>query len=183
MKFTLTQIVKCIGDYLPPGVAWSAKRISTSNTYKLLKSVGQQVQILFSDLNKLKEEMDPQTTTDLIDRWEKEYGIPDDIIAVAFTIPDRRNNVILKMAGLNISTLQEFRDLATRLGYTLTIELSSAIRFPPYSVPFYPLSLPGAYFLLIVTGDLSITNVNYFVNFMEKLLPANAGLLLIDTSI
>jgi uncharacterized protein YmfQ (DUF2313 family) len=183
VKFTIEQITKCIGDYLPPGIAWAAKRISTSNTYKLLKSVSQQVQILFSDFDRLKEEMDPNTTTELIDRWEKEYGIPDDIIAVAFTIPDRRNNVILKMAGLNISTINEFRALAARLGYTLTIDISSAIRFPPYSVPFYPLSLPGAYFLLIVTGDLSITNVNYFVNFMEELLPGNAGLLLIDTSI
>jgi uncharacterized protein YmfQ (DUF2313 family) len=180
---TIVEITKCIGDYLPNGIAWFAKKIINSNTYKLLKSFAEYLNMYFLDIEKLKNELSPDTTIDLIDRWEKEYGIPDDIFAVENDIQDRRNNVILKMAGLNISTITEFRALATLLGYTLTIETSASLRYPPYAVPFYPLSIPGCYFLLVVTGDMSINNISYFAQYMEKLIPANVGLLLIDTSL
>lgn len=138
---------------------------------------------IFSDLVKLKDEMDPYTTIDLIDRHEKECGIPDDIFTVLNTLEERRANVILKNAGLNISTLQEFRNLSSLLGYSLSIDSASSIRFPPYDVPFYPLPVGGCYFLIVIRGNISIVNISYFVNFMEKLLPANCGLLLIDTSV
>lgn len=148
----IVEITKCIADYLPPGVAWLAKRIQDSNTYLFLKSIAQYLSLFFLNIEKLKDEMSPDTTIDLIDRWEREFGIPDDCINVLTLLQDRRNNVLLKMAGLGVQTDADFEALALKLGatcvcwrdgikkFTIYFDLPAAwgpIVFPlPFPYPF-----------------------------------------------
>jgi len=179
---SLNQIIKVIGDYLPHGKAWVAKRIESTNIYYFIKSIAQYLRLYFYDIEKLKLEMSPDTTTDLIDRWESDYGIPDDIIEVAATLADRRKNVILKMAGMGVQTNADFIYLATQLGYTINFETSVALRYPPYDIPMYPMGEPGCYFICVITIDLTLPNALTLIEYFRQLLPATVEFLVIDTN-
>lgn len=178
---TLKQHTKRLLDLLPNGELMRDKYSSDTNQYKFWAAVASFYLKLENDFATLIRELSPATCETLIDRWEKEFGIPDEIFDVADTLEDRIKNVLIKKRGFNAYNLTDFQSLIDDMGFDLTLELPTELRYPPYDVPFYPLSEPGAYFLIIVKGDFTTVNMTYFTNFLETLLPINAGLLLIDT--
>lgn len=179
---SLSKHTRVLLNLLPDGFAMKSKNDTGTNIYKFWKAIAMYYVILEEDLDDVILELGITTTEDLIDRWEQEYGIPDDYIDVASTLADRRNNILLKKGGLNLLNIDDFRDLATSLGYTIIIQTATTVRFPPYDVPFYPLGTPDAYFLVIIKGDFTDVNIEYLADFYESLLAINVGLLLIDTS-
>lgn len=178
---TLKQHTKALLDLLPIGELMSNKYDDTTNMYKFWTGIALTYISIEDNLDTLKKELDIDTTDWLIERWEKEFGIPDEFFDVADTLEERIQNVLLKKAGLNLLNIADFRSIITRLGFDVELSTASEIRYPPYEVPFYPLSEPGAYKIVIVRGDTSVANIDYLTAFMQSLLPITAGLLIIDT--
>jgi uncharacterized protein YmfQ (DUF2313 family) len=182
MKHTLPQHTKRLLDLLPTGELMRDKYDQETNQYKFWTAVAMLFVMVEKDWNNVIEELGISTTTYLIERWEKEFGIPDDVIDVAATLQERRDNVLLKKGGLNLLNIADFQDLVDRLGFDITIKTSSEIRFPPYSVPTIPLGDPQYKFIILMEGDMSDPNINYLVSFLEKLLPINDGIIEQDTN-
>lgn len=180
---TLKQQTKRLLDLMPVGELMRDKYDPDTNQYKFWTAIAMYYILLENDYATLIRELGLQTTELLVERWEKEFGIPDDVFNVETNLEDRIANIVLKKSGLNLLNIDEFRAIATRLGYTVTISTSDELRYPPYDVPFYPLSIPGSYFLVLIRGDFSVTNIAYLADFFEKLLAINVGMLLLDTSI
>ena len=81
-------------DFLPDGKSTEAKNNQQSNLYKILNAIDLYVEIMNTDIDELKNEMSPDTTTALIDRWEYEVGIPNECFYKEGTIEQRRLQVL-----------------------------------------------------------------------------------------
>jgi hypothetical protein len=175
---------KRILDLLPVGYLMKDKHDDTTNQYKFWLAIAAYYVILEEDFRQLIRELGIETTEYLIERWEAEFGLPDSVIDIATTLEERRANVLLKKAGLNLLNIDDFRSIATRIGYnSVVITPSTVLRYPPYNVPFFPMGSPGDKFLVVIKGDFSIINIQYLADFFEILLPINVGMLLLDTSL
>ena len=187
---------RALAQYLPGGI--NAKVKSSSNLFKLLDGLGGELtrideifQDVFKQLNIL--------TTDNVEYmslWEGLVGLPDDVFPQtdSLTIVERREQVLLKLRGLGALTEQDFIDLAALLGIVITIEHGINNTYPPYSVPFYPISEFGARFIMIVKGSglftaayppydvpfLPASNNSQITKLFEKLKPSMTTILFIN---
>jgi uncharacterized protein YmfQ (DUF2313 family) len=111
-----------LADFMPNDRLFINKNIDGTNLRALLQGLGFEffrTELLFE---RVYEEYDPRTTTELITEWEKLLGIPDGCISISTDIETRRSNVILKLTALGIQTVDDFITLAERLGYEITID-------------------------------------------------------------
>lgn len=180
MSHSVEQHTKKLLDLMPNGELMKDKHDTTTNHYKWWQAVAMYFILIENDWAKVIDELGISTTESLIERWESEYGIPDGIIEVAASLEDRRNNILLKKSGLNLLPIADFQDLADRLGLAVTFYTSQGRRFPPYSVPFYPLGDPMYKFIVFVEGDLDDPYILSVIYFFETLLPINVGIIPID---
>lgn len=179
-------------DYLPTGKRWRAKNIDESNIRKLLRGFGASSKRQEETFNAFWDEMFPDTSTEFLDDFERAVGIPDDCFSGTGTLEERRRDVIIKLTGLYVTTKQDFIDLAKLLGFTIEISRPVEDAFPPYDVPFTPVSLKTARFTWIIRGANLLSGVPpYDVPFIpsesdegnilqclfNKLKPANTSLL------
>lgn len=142
-----------LASYLPDGQLFEAKNIDDSNFRKLLRGFAGELFTAEGYLKTLEQEYSPAVTELFIAEWESAVGIPGACFAVADTLDDRRQNVLTKLAALGIQTEQDFIDLAALLGVTVTISQLSDDVFPPYSIPYTIAALPGARYVIVVTGE------------------------------
>ena len=74
----------------------------------------------------LLNELMPDTTNELLERWENILGLPEPCITATQTFQQRVNAVVAKI-GLNASLSKQFYiDMALQLGYTITITVLAA---------------------------------------------------------
>ena len=69
----------------------------------------------------LERESDPRSTIELLPDWERNWGLPDPCYTGPLTIHDRQVALVLRMTMLGGQSRQFFYDVATFLGYTITI--------------------------------------------------------------
>lgn len=148
-----------LASRLPSGIAWLSKLDPNSNIYKFLLALAKEFNLFETKVNNLVCELDPTTTEDLIENWEKEVGIPDGCIDVASNLQDRRDNVLLKIRGLNVQTAQDFIDLAASYGFTIQIQ--------PAAVHLFPLIFPHYFF-----GSAKEARFTVFVDFQSEVNPS-----------
>ena len=146
-----------LASYLPDNAMWAKKNISGSNIRKVLLGLAQEFRRNRDILNEIRDEYFPSTTTKFIENWEKQVGIPDSCIDVAADIEDRRNNVMLKLSGINATTKKEFEDLIAALGIVAVVETGTDTSTLPLSLPFILVSEAEAPFTIVVTLDASLT--------------------------
>lgn len=79
----------------------------------------------------LLNEFDPRTTVELLPEWERLVGLPDPCTGPAETLQERRARVVQKLNPAKYQNLAFYQDLATRLGYVVTIQ-----EFIPMESPF-----------------------------------------------
>ena len=101
---TPAQQANVLGQYLRDDVLHEGKNIEDSVLRKTLIGLASEWLNFRSSLNDVVYEYNPNDTTSLIEQWEAFVGIPDSCIAVASTLEQRRVNVLLKLAGINVST-------------------------------------------------------------------------------
>lgn len=178
---TLKQHTKRLLDMMPVGVALEHKYDPSTNQYKFWQAIAMYYVLLEDDINTLKKELGASTTEQLISRWELDFGIPDDYFDIADTLEERRSNLLLKKGGLNLLNIDDFRELAERLGYELTISTTTDVRYPPYDVPFYPFDDIGAFYTVIISGDFTGQDLDSLIAFFGSLVPITVAILAIDT--
>lgn len=151
-----------LAHYLPDGLAFGAKNREGTNLYKLLVGLGCELFRVEAALNTAADEHEITETTLFIEEWERAVGIPDTCLRGNGTLEERRNHVLLKLAGLNISTREDFIALAAALGFTVTIEGGTVHGLFPFTFPitFYA-SEKAARFTMIVTFQ-GLTGLDQF---------------------
>ncbi len=109
-----------LSNLLPQGLAWSREPDSV-----LQKVVGGLAQIFgFVDhraATLLEVESDPRTTLEMLDSWERAWGLPDTCLAEPLTVADRQKVLVHKITYKGGQSRQFFIDLAASIGYEIEI--------------------------------------------------------------
>ena len=98
MDVTNDDYIRLLSALLPPGPAWSASDPAIAGAAQSLTRVHQRADALM-------RELDPRTTTELINRWERLCGLPDECIpAGTQTLRQRQQRLDAKVnlaGGIN----------------------------------------------------------------------------------
>ena len=113
---------------LPQGPAWPREPEAVLTL--LLDAWASEFSMIDGRANKLADELDPRTTSELLDDWERVVGLPSScMVGVIQSVAERRAALYSKLTGLGGQSRQFFLDLAASLGYTVTIT-----EYRPYHV-------------------------------------------------
>ena len=146
LPHTIAQNIESFSDGIPTGKEWAAKNIPDSEFNNLLKSFSQQLNRYENTINDLIQRFIPNFKNSYIVDWENLVGIPDaSFTANTFTDEERRRNIIIKLAFMNLQTAADFVALGTILG--LDIEV-----VPDSQGSLFPLTFP-----ILLGGDNLIT--------------------------
>ena len=117
----IEQYTNSLADYLPGGCLFASKSVSDSNFRKLLRGMAGELFRSNGLLKEYSEQIIPDQTVKFISEWESTLGIPDSCFSGAGTLTERRRDILVKLAALGVQTAQDFIDLATTFGITVTI--------------------------------------------------------------
>lgn len=139
--------VQALANLLPSGRAFENKNVSTSNLRRFVSTMAPSFDTLEQVLIDTTRDYNLCFTELLLDEWESALGIPDSCFPGTGTIEERRAHVLLKFAGMNPLTEQDFIDIALALGFVVTIEHPSEGAFLPYFVSAAPITsgTPGSF--------------------------------------
>lgn len=111
-----------LARYLPDGNAWKAKWIEGSNLRKLLIGLGKEFGNIEQRNAWLKRELNILTTEDLIEYWEKDYGIPDEIFSITGkSIKERQLNLAIKEMMNGADNAPSWEYIAKQFGYKVKV--------------------------------------------------------------
>ena len=106
---------------LPPGRAFT--REPGAHLTQLLAALAEEFARVDSRADALMNELDPQTTSEMLEDWERVFGLPEICLyAVPQTVAQRRAALLAKMSSVDDLTQQFFINLAASIGYTVTID-------------------------------------------------------------
>ena len=155
-KRTQPQQADILAQYLRDDNLHEAKNRDDSTLRKILLGLASEWLNFRNKINEVVNEYNPQKTTALIQEWEEFVGIPDDCIPVALTIEQRRLNVLLKLAGINVTTEKQFKNVASILGYNIEVSNGVSTSTFPLTLPFLLISEASAPFTIVITLPSSI---------------------------
>lgn len=87
-----------------------------------LAAEARQLDLVQDAANNLLLEMDPRTTVQLLDDWERVYGLPDAGLMSATTIPQRQARLTAKVLQTGGMSKPYFQALLEQAGYTVIID-------------------------------------------------------------
>lgn len=148
-----TKQAEIIGAYLPDGKAFESKNIPSKNMYKFVDAIAKTFVLTCNDIEEVKRvEMFPDTTEDLISRWEKQYGIPDSCFSNKGSLEERRQNILIKIGMNGVQTVADFENLALKFGLNVEVKpgAGSDLLTFPLAFPWVFTSAQQARFILIV---------------------------------
>jgi len=183
-----------LANYLPGGRAFQQKIIAGSNLRKFLLGLASELFLEEGYLRTYEEETKPDNTVLLLDEWENAVGIPDDCFPGTGTLAERRTHVLVKLASLGVQTEQDFIDLATLFGLTVTITPTIETVIFPYTFPMQFIPASQARFTITITFAVVVFNafpLTFPIQFgdpqhailtclYKKLKPANVDLIFIE---
>lgn len=102
---------------MPQGLAWSGPE-----TEKLLSGWADELARLDSRSHDLVNELDPNTTQELLLDWERLLGLPEPCTQLGQSVQARRAAIIAKLRYRGQQTKAFLIELAALIGYTVTIE-------------------------------------------------------------
>ena len=106
---------------LPTGPVWP--RGGDSVLARLMAGFGAGLARVHGAALDLEGESDPRAAGDLLEEWEAAAGLPDDCTeTLADTLQERRDSVVSRLTDVADLSRQAIIDLATVLGYAITIE-------------------------------------------------------------
>lgn len=148
---TLQEEAGVLRQYLPANPLYSGE-----NLKKVLVGLAASWLDYRAFINKLSIEYNINTTEDLISSWEGFVGIPDSCFNIASTIEERRQNVLLKIAGLNVATARQFENIAQILGFSIQVTSGIEEATFPMAFPITLLSAGDLGFTILVRIDASL---------------------------
>lgn len=149
---------KALAQYYPSDTVFTAKNFEGTNLYKEIKAFSGEIKRLDDIFAYIWRGFCLLNTEDVafVELWEQMLGIPDVFFTetTSLTLQKRIDNIVLKLSGLNAITEEDFVFLATLLGFDITIEHGIDNLYPPYNVPFIPMSNEDeARFIMIINGS------------------------------
>lgn len=87
-----------------------------------LAAEARQLDAVQSAVDGLLLEMDPRTTVQLLDDWERVYGLPDAGLMVATTLQERQARLTAKVLQTGGLSKPYFQSLLEQAGYTVIID-------------------------------------------------------------
>lgn len=102
---------------LPPGVAWT--REPGTELYELCLALSYEFARVKKRGKQLLEELDPRTTLEMLEDWERVYGLPDACVTPT-TIAGRRAALLAKFIGFGDPSVPNLITIGTQLGYADT---------------------------------------------------------------
>ena len=105
----------------PKGKAWPVED-PESTFYSLLYAIADEWGRLDHRIDDLLNEMDPRTTYELLEDWERVLGLPDTCTGLGATLQERRLAASEKLSKKGGQSRQYFIDLAGSYGYSITID-------------------------------------------------------------
>jgi|GEM_PF-2742733 len=106
MGLTADDYLALCQNLLPSGPAWP--RESDAFVTRLLDAWAQELARIDARVDALIEEADPRTTSELLDDWEREYGLPDECLFRTTTLLPGyyglTNNALLSFARASTAT-------------------------------------------------------------------------------
>ncbi len=127
MSRSADQYTRMLQGLLPRGAAWT--RDSAAKLTQLLAGMAVELSRLDARGDDLINEALPDTTLELLDRWEAVAGLPGECTGPLETIEQRRAALVMRLATVGAQSRQYFIDLAASLGYSVTIT-----EFSPFQV-------------------------------------------------
>jgi uncharacterized protein YmfQ (DUF2313 family) len=188
---SLTKQTDILAGYLRNDDLHLAKNKEGSGLRKILIGLAHQWGVFRNLVNEIHAEYDPENTTALIEEWEGFVGIPDSCLSNTGTLEQRRQNILLKLAGINTATAKQFETVALALGFTITVENGVDSSTFPLTLPFILLSEAEAPFTIVITLSasdapngfpltlpftLSAFEPDLLLCFFQRLKPANTNL-------
>lgn len=112
-----------IGDYLPNGPIYAAKRVVGTKLRSLLRGLAGTLVRAQEFMQITVDERDASNADLTIDLWEAAVGIPDNVFrGTNFELEFRQRDVITKLGRMNSSTKMAWEDLLALYGITATVE-------------------------------------------------------------
>lgn len=105
---------------LPEGAAWPRDPASTLQA--LMRGLASELARVDARAVDLAAEADPRGTDELIADWERQLGLPDPCAPAVATLDERRAAVVIKLVSPGSQSRAYFIDLASRLGYAVTLD-------------------------------------------------------------
>ena len=122
---------KVIRRLFPRGLAWLRVFDQTSNLYKLLDSYANETCRIHERADQLIREVDPRTTLELLEDWERLLGLPDECDpSTTQTIQERRTRVIQVLTTRGGQNEAFYKTLASNFGFD--VDVISAEDQPPF---------------------------------------------------
>ena len=119
MAFAAAAYLRQLQALLPWGAAWS--REPSSVLTGLLAGFAEEFARLDQRADQLLAELDPRTTYEMIDDWERLLGLPDPCTAAATGLAERRLACWRKLAYQAGQTPAFYRELAATIGFQIEI--------------------------------------------------------------
>lgn len=120
MGMTADQYLRQLQALLPPGAAWT--REENAELTRLLLALAEELARIDARCETLMDEADPRAVTEMLDEWEKNYGLPDPCTGPLGTLQERRDALTVKVAAIGGQSPAYFIALADSLGYAITID-------------------------------------------------------------
>lgn len=124
---------KILRRLMPQGWAWISVNDPNSITYKLLYSLSAEFCRIDERAKELINEVDPNTTFELLEDWERLLGLPDECDGTEDkSIQERRARVIQVLTTRGGQNEDFYKRLASNFGFD--IDVISASDQPPFTV-------------------------------------------------
>lgn len=127
MAMTADDYLQHLQALLPQGPAWP--RDADADLTKLLRVFADEFARLDAKAERVLDEEDARSTSELLADWERVAGLPDTCTGLLDSISGRRSALVARLTNLGGQSRQFFIDLAAALGYSITIT-----EFRPYTV-------------------------------------------------
>lgn len=106
-------------DLLPRGLAWPKEALTTTALF--FRAFAEALCAFESRVKGLIDEADPRTTTELINEWEADWGLPAKCTGQLSTLEERRAALTNRVVGMEDQSRQTWIEYAARIGYVITI--------------------------------------------------------------
>jgi uncharacterized protein YmfQ (DUF2313 family) len=150
-EITQTQQADILSQYIRDDRLYQAKNKEGSNLRKVLIGLAEEFVRFRDKANLIYNDYDPSQTEQLITDWETQVGIPDDCFNNTGTLEERRTNILLKLAGINVTTEQQFKNVASILGFNIEVSNGIETLTFPLTLPFILLNQDEAPFTIVIT--------------------------------
>jgi uncharacterized protein YmfQ (DUF2313 family) len=103
----------------PPGAA--LPRDPDTDWGRLLQGLALEFERVEERSDSLIRESDPRSTLELLQDWERAYGLPDACAAGGYTIQERRAALVARVTDIGRQDADYYRALAAELGYDVDV--------------------------------------------------------------